>query len=146
MPESTPDPIFIHDEPIWTSAGVTAGNDLSLALVEEDLGHAAALAVARHLVVFLKPPGGQAQFSAALSLQSSDERFANLHDNLFLGQIWSTASRPFSSFSKAHSFPEANARPEAVALRSAIGRRLCRFDPVQHGRDDGFSCGVEIAG
>jgi transcriptional regulator GlxA family with amidase domain len=73
------DPIFVHDGPVWTSAGVTSGIDLSLALVEEDLGRALALAVARQLVVFLKRPGGQAQFSAALSLQSADERFADLH-------------------------------------------------------------------
>ncbi len=75
-----PDPIFIHDGPVWTSAGVTAGIDLALALVEEDLGRAMALAVARYLVVFLKRPGGQAQFSAALSLQAADDRFASLHD------------------------------------------------------------------
>jgi transcriptional regulator GlxA family with amidase domain len=75
-----PDPIFVHDGPIWTSAGVTSGIDLSLALVEEDLGRALALSVARQLVVFLKRPGGQAQFSAALSLQSADERFADLHN------------------------------------------------------------------
>jgi transcriptional regulator GlxA family with amidase domain len=74
-----PDPIFVHDGDVWSSAGVTAGIDLSLALVEEDLGRGLALAVARHLVVFLKRPGGQAQFSAALSLQSADDRFADLH-------------------------------------------------------------------
>jgi transcriptional regulator GlxA family with amidase domain len=73
------DPIFVHDGPVWSSAGVTAGIDLSLALVEEDLGRAIALAVARHLVVFLKRPGGQAQYSAALALQSADDRFADLH-------------------------------------------------------------------
>jgi transcriptional regulator GlxA family with amidase domain len=75
-----PDPIFVNDGPMWTSAGVTSGIDLSLALVEEDLGRALALNVARQLVVFLKRPGGQAQFSAALSLQSADERFADLHN------------------------------------------------------------------
>lgn len=74
-----PDPIFVHDGPVWSSAGVTAGIDLSLALVEEDLGRTVALAVARYLVVFLKRPGGQAQFSAALSLQSADDHFADLH-------------------------------------------------------------------
>lgn len=77
--EIDPDPIFIHDRDIWTSAGVTAGIDLALALVEEDHGRALALAVARHLVVFLKRPGGQAQFSEALTLQSADDRFAALH-------------------------------------------------------------------
>jgi transcriptional regulator GlxA family with amidase domain len=74
------DPIFVHDGSVWSSAGVTAGIDLSLALVEEDLGRAIALSVARHLVMFLKRPGGQAQFSAALSLQSAGDRFADLHD------------------------------------------------------------------
>jgi transcriptional regulator GlxA family with amidase domain len=73
-----PDPIFVQDGPAWTSAGVTAGIDLALALVEEDLGRSVALAVARYLVVFLKRPGGQAQFSAALALQD-DGRFDTLH-------------------------------------------------------------------
>ncbi len=59
--------------------GVTAGIDLALALVEEDLGHGAAMAVARDLVVFLKRPGGQAQFSRALELQHGDAGFAQLH-------------------------------------------------------------------
>jgi transcriptional regulator GlxA family with amidase domain len=80
------DPIFIRDGDIWTSAGITAGIDLALALVEEDLGREAALAAARQLVVFLKRPGGQAQFSAALSLQQGDGGFDDLHawigDNL----------------------------------------------------------------
>jgi transcriptional regulator GlxA family with amidase domain len=75
-----PDPIFLRDGPVWTSAGVTAGIDLALALVEQDLGHTAALAVARYLVVFLKRPGGQAQFSAALSLQVAEDKFGALHD------------------------------------------------------------------
>ena len=57
-----PDPIFVRDGAIWTSAGVTAAIDLALALVEEDAGRALSLAVARHLVIFLKRPGGQAQF------------------------------------------------------------------------------------
>ena len=63
------DPIFVRDGSIWTSAGVTAGIDLALALLEQDMGRTVALAVARYLVVFLKRPGGQAQFSTALSLQ-----------------------------------------------------------------------------
>lgn len=72
-------PIFIQQGAVWTSAGVTAGIDLCLALVEEDLGRAIALEVARHLVVFLKRPGGQSQFSVTLSLQKGDNRFAELH-------------------------------------------------------------------
>jgi transcriptional regulator GlxA family with amidase domain len=73
------DPIFVRDGPIWTSAGVTAGIDLALALVEQDLGRALAMEVARHLVVFLKRPGGQAQFSTALALQGADDPFNALH-------------------------------------------------------------------
>lgn len=61
------DPIFVVDGPVRTSAGVTAGMDLALALVEEDLGPRAALQVARWLVLFVRRPGGQAQFSAALA-------------------------------------------------------------------------------
>jgi transcriptional regulator GlxA family with amidase domain len=74
-----PDPIFVRDGNVWTSAGVTAGIDLALALVEADLGHELALAVARQLVVFLKRPGGQSQFSATLALQHGDTRFEDLH-------------------------------------------------------------------
>jgi transcriptional regulator GlxA family with amidase domain len=75
------DPIFLRDGNIWTSAGVTAGIDLALALVEADLGRAMALRVARHLVVFLKRPGGQSQFSAMLENQAEgDGAFEDLHD------------------------------------------------------------------
>ena len=66
-----PDPVFIRDGDVWTSAGITAGIDLTLALVEDDLGPNIALAVARQLVVFLKRPGGQSQFSSALSAQQA---------------------------------------------------------------------------
>ena len=73
------EPIFVRDGPVWSSAGVTAGIDLALAMVEADLGHDAAMAVARELVVFLKRPGNQAQFSATLALQQSSSRFDALH-------------------------------------------------------------------
>ena len=59
-----PDPIYVRDGNVWTSAGVTAGIDLALALVEEDLGAAVAQTVARWLVMFLHRPGGQTQFAA----------------------------------------------------------------------------------
>jgi len=73
------DPIFINDGPMWSSAGVTAGIDLCLALVEQDLGYEIALAIARDLLVYLKRPGGQAQYSAMVRLQGSN-RFTELHD------------------------------------------------------------------
>jgi transcriptional regulator GlxA family with amidase domain len=66
-----PDPIFVRDGNVYTSAGVTAGIDLALALVEEDLGPQAALAVARELVLFVRRPGGQAQFSSGLETQAA---------------------------------------------------------------------------
>lgn len=71
--------IFVRDGDLWSSAGVTAGIDLALALVEDDIGHAAATWVARDLVVFLKRPGGQAQFSTVLGLQGRDPDFDELH-------------------------------------------------------------------
>jgi len=73
-PELTvdPDPIFVRDGDVYTSAGVTAGMDLALALVEEDHGPTVAREVARELVLFLKRPGGQSQFSAQLAVQLTD--------------------------------------------------------------------------
>jgi len=68
------DSIYIRDGNTYTTAGVTAGMDLALALVEEDLGPAAALGVARELVLYLRRAGGQSQFSAALALQASDRK------------------------------------------------------------------------
>jgi transcriptional regulator GlxA family with amidase domain len=66
------DPIFVQDGNVYTSAGVTAGMDLALALVEEDLGRRTALEVARWLVLFVKRPGGQSQFSAQLAAQTAE--------------------------------------------------------------------------
>jgi transcriptional regulator GlxA family with amidase domain len=66
-----PDAVYVHDGNVWTSAGVTAGIDLALALVEEDVGRDVALAVAQELVVFLRRPGGQSQFSRALAAQQA---------------------------------------------------------------------------
>jgi transcriptional regulator GlxA family with amidase domain len=103
-----PDPIFVCDGPVWTSAGVTAGIDLALALLEQDLGRSVALAVARYLVVFLKRPGGQAQFSTALSLQAAEDKFGALHawinahlaDALSLPMLAAQAGMSERSFSR----------------------------------------------
>jgi transcriptional regulator GlxA family with amidase domain len=67
-----PDAIHLKDGKLYTSAGVTAGMDLALAMVEEDHGRDLALRVARELVMFLKRPGGQSQFSAHLEAQASE--------------------------------------------------------------------------
>jgi transcriptional regulator GlxA family with amidase domain len=69
-----PDPIFVRDGSVATSAGVTSGMDLALALVEEDHGPALALEVARQLVLFMKRPGSQSQFSGHLTAQLADRR------------------------------------------------------------------------
>lgn len=75
-----PDRIFIRDDAIWTSAGVTAGIDLTLALVEADFGHKVAIDTARQLVMFMKRTGGQSQFSAPLSAQDGEyDDFVELH-------------------------------------------------------------------
>ena len=66
-----PDAIFVADPPFYTSAGVTAGIDLCLALVEADHGPDLALAVARNLVLFMRRPGGQSQYSAGLNVQAA---------------------------------------------------------------------------
>lgn len=76
------DPIYIKDGDVWTSAGITAGIDMSLAIIEEDLGKPAAIAMARSLVAPMVRSGGQSQFSADLDRQARDGtgRFAVLHD------------------------------------------------------------------
>jgi transcriptional regulator GlxA family with amidase domain len=72
--EVAADPIYVTDGKFYTGAGVTAGMDLALALIEEDHGSAMALRVAQDLVLFLRRPGGQSQFSALLSKQNSEYR------------------------------------------------------------------------
>ena len=69
-----PDRIFVRDGSIWSSGGITSGIDLALAMVEEDWGHSLALFIARYLVVFLKRPGGQSQYSAYLMADAANRR------------------------------------------------------------------------
>jgi len=112
-----PDPIFVREGRIWTSAGVTAGMDLALALVEDDLGRDVALAVARRLVLYLKRPGGQTQFSAQLALQSADR----------------DALRDLQAWMAEH--PEADLSVEALARRAAMSpRNFARVFTRQVGR------------
>jgi transcriptional regulator GlxA family with amidase domain len=127
-----PNPIFVQDGNVWTSAGVTAGIDLALALVEEDLGRAVALAVARYLVVFLKRPGGQAQFSEFLSLQTTEDRFASLHDwisnhladDLSLPVLAAQAGMSERSFSRHYA--------ESTGLTPARAIERLRVEGAQH--------------
>ncbi|MEU7474010.1 GlxA family transcriptional regulator [Streptomyces sp. NPDC044984] len=103
--EVDPDPIYVRDGHVATSAGVTSGIDLALALVEEDLGRQAALTVARHLVVFLRRPGNQAQFSAQLAAQTARR------EPLREVQQWITEH------------PDAELTVEALAARAALSPR-----------------------
>jgi transcriptional regulator GlxA family with amidase domain len=127
------DPIFVRDGPVWTSAGVTAGIDMALALVEEDLGRSVALAVARYLVVFLKRPGGQAQFSAALALQTADDKFGALHEwinghlasDLSLSVLANQAGMSERSFSRHYAEATRQTPARAIErLRVEAARRL----------------------
>jgi transcriptional regulator GlxA family with amidase domain len=76
------DRIFIKDGKMWSSAGITAGIDLSLALIAEDLGELVARRTAQQLVVYYRRPGGQSQFSALLDMQHAEGRFAALMDHI----------------------------------------------------------------
>jgi transcriptional regulator GlxA family with amidase domain len=100
-----PDPIYVRDGNVATSAGVTAGMDLALAMVEEDLGREAALTIARWLVLFLRRPGNQSQFSAQLSAQLADRE--DLRDL----QHWMA------------DHPDADLSVEAMASRAAMSPR-----------------------
>ncbi|HZW19745.1 GlxA family transcriptional regulator [Noviherbaspirillum sp.] len=103
------DQIYVRDGSIYTSAGVTAGMDLALALVEEDFGRGVALKVAREFVMFLKRPGGQAQFSAHLAAQTAEKSvirdvqvwiLENLDQPLTVDQLAAHAGMSTRNFSR----------------------------------------------
>ncbi|HEX9536472.1 MAG TPA: GlxA family transcriptional regulator [Stellaceae bacterium] len=103
------DRIFISDGPVWTSAGMIAGVDLALAMVEQDLGADVARAVARQLVVYHRRAGGQSQFSALLELEPKSDRIQsalayakrNLDTPLTVGQLAAAAHLSPRQFSRA---------------------------------------------
>ena len=110
--EVDPDSIYVRDGDVWTSAGVTAGMDLALALVEEDLGRATALETARWLVVFVKRPGGQSQFSSHLRAQVAERRplrelqewmAANLSSDLSVPALATRTAMSERNFARAFS-------------------------------------------
>jgi transcriptional regulator GlxA family with amidase domain len=100
-----PDRIFVRDRGVYTSAGVTAGMDLALAMVEEDHGREVALSVARELVLFVRRPGGQSQFSAQLSAQLAER----------------DAIRDLQAFALEH--PEADLSVASLSRRAAMSPR-----------------------
>ena len=116
------DPIFLRDGPIWTSAGVTAGMDLALALVEEDLDRDAALLIARHLVLFLRRPGNQSQFSATLAAQQPQREPLREAQRLIVEQIAGEHSVEAMA-ARAHMSPRHFAR----AFRAETGVTPARY-------------------
>jgi transcriptional regulator GlxA family with amidase domain len=127
------DPIFLNDGAIWTSAGVTAGIDLALALVQADLGHGLAMQVAQRLVVFLKRPGGQSQFSAPLRAQAaSDDGLAalcawmeaHLGEDLRVERLAARAGMSPRTFARTYAAKLGTTPAKTVeALRVAAARR-----------------------
>ncbi len=125
------DAIYVQDGNVWTSAGVTAGIDLALALVADDHGNNAAATVARQLVVYLRRSGGQAQFSAVLAGQAADtepvrDLLAWLRDHLTedlsvatLARRTNLSERQFSRVFKSEVGVTAASYVEAVRLESA---------------------------
>ena len=132
------DPIFVRDGDVYTSAGVTAGMDLALALVEEDLGRDAALEVARWLVLFVKRPGGQSQFSAQLAAQTAEREPLRELQEWIAGNLDADLSVPALA-ERAHM----SERNFARAFRRELGlhaRRL-RRGRARRGRPHGARVG-----
>jgi transcriptional regulator GlxA family with amidase domain len=129
------DAIFVKHGSVWTSAGVSAGIDLALALVEEDCGREVALRVAREMVVFLKRPGGQAQFSQLLQAQTSEgAAFDDLHlwisqnlegENLTVDQLAQQVQMSPRNFARVYKLKTGRTPAKAVeVLRVEAARRL----------------------
>jgi transcriptional regulator GlxA family with amidase domain len=128
------DRIFIADGPVWTSAGMTAGIDLSLALIEEDLGRDAARTVARRLVLYHRRAGGQSQFSSLLELEPKSDRIQtvltyarrNLSARLSVDDLAEVAHLSPRQFSRAFQAETGQTPAKAVEnlrLESARSRR-----------------------
>lgn len=139
-----PDAIFVTSGHIWTSAGVSAGIDMALAMIEDDLGHLAALTVARAMVLFLKRPGGQSQFSVELRRQMRDARgrFDDLHDwirtnldaDLSVPTLAEAARMSPRNFARVYLRETGESPARAVEkLRIEAARRLLEsaHDPIQ---------------
>jgi transcriptional regulator GlxA family with amidase domain len=148
-----PDAIFVHDGRVWSSAGVTTGIDLALALIEEDAGRQVAMNVARMLVVYLKRAGGQSQYSALLAaqVQSESETFdsldrwiaEHLNDDLRVGALAEQVHMSPRNFARAYAEKRGRTPAKAVeAIRVEAARRRLeetedRIESVAE--DSGFS-------
>jgi transcriptional regulator GlxA family with amidase domain len=127
------DRIFINDGPIWTSAGMTAGIDLALSMVEDDLGAEIAKSVAKKLVVYHRRAGGQSQFSALLELEPKSDRIQtalvyakkNLHRSLSVEQLADAAGLSPRQFSRVFHSETGQSPAKAIEnLRVEAARSL----------------------
>jgi len=145
------DRIFINDGPIWTSAGMTAGIDLGLALIENDLGPELAKSVARKLVMYHRRGGGQSQFSALLELSPKSDRIQtalayareNLHKPLTVPELADAAHLSPRQFSRAFHAETGQSPAKAIEnLRVEAARNLMEQSrhPIEIvARQTGFS-------
>ncbi|MFI4868544.1 MAG: GlxA family transcriptional regulator [Steroidobacterales bacterium] len=119
-----PDRIFVKEDKIWTSAGITAGIDLALAMIGEDLGEEIARRTAQQLVVYYRRPGGQSQFSPLLQMERADGRFASLLDHVRgnLGQRLSVTDLAKFSCMSPRNFSRAFRAEIGVAPAKAVER------------------------
>ncbi|WP_297322517.1 GlxA family transcriptional regulator [uncultured Bartonella sp.] len=128
----TSDAIFICNGKIWTSAGITAGIDMALAMIEQDLGFALAKSVARQLVVYLRRPGGQSQFSEVMNLFCEDKRFnilnkwigENLSQPLAIADLAKQCAMSERNFSRLYKLMTGVSPAKAIAL--------LRLDAAKH--------------
>ncbi|MGE8064848.1 GlxA family transcriptional regulator [Pseudomonas sp. NPDC089569] len=129
------DAIFVKQDSVWTSAGVSAGIDLALALVEEDCGREVSLQAAREMVVFLKRPGGQAQYSKLLQAQTGEgAAFDDLHvwitenlegENLTVDRLAEQVQMSPRNFARVYKLKTGRTPAKAVeVLRVEAARRL----------------------
>ncbi|WP_424814477.1 GlxA family transcriptional regulator [Roseococcus sp. YIM B11640] len=132
-----PDRIWVRDGAIWTSAGVTAGIDLALAMIEEDLGAALAAKIARRLVVYMRRSGGQSQFSMPLEIQDSNSFAAlmgwaeeNLHLPLTAEALAKHAGMTPRSFHR-HFFAATGSTPAKAVERLRIDRACALMETTR---------------
>jgi transcriptional regulator GlxA family with amidase domain len=138
-----PDRIFVKAGKIWTSAGVTAGIDLALAMIGEDLGEDITRRTAQELVVYHRRPGGQSQFSALIEVDRQDGRFAellhwmraHLNEPLSIDRMADEAAMSPRHFSRAFT-AETGLTPakavERLRLEAARERVESSSDPIEH--------------
>ena len=129
------DRIFVKDGPFWTSAGITAGIDLALAMIAEDLGEDVARATAHQLVVYTRRPGGQSQFSALLEMDRADGRFGpvlawareRLGEKLTVERLAQAAGMSGRNFARAF-LAETGATPAKAVERLRLEAARTRVD------------------